>query len=536
MKKLTTIFSVFAFAAAVANAADIDLIYTSSNAKGEAKWFDESSWGTTGNPTNLPPSDNAMAAQFEWDFQHLYLDRDTTMSYLILNRDIGVKTSTPTLSLYDPETKAETNLTFDISQNVAAGASSANIIKGHPGSGGFNAKVDSMNFIFDGGTINITDSSEGNTGTRTANIFIKPESNDVDFSGKTYSYTFNSNVVSTENLYIEGKSASNKAGGVFKVEFNKELSLVNGSDYKTLTLGNTKDVYNADAAGNMTAAGLAVVIGKEATANVLNVSVGNNATLIVDGVLNTLTTSSSNKNNFNTGSTFIINGEVNYSGPIFASGKIVVGENGVFKTTNKGDPYILLGVGSELVINSKTKGNVNFDHVGLRMSNGSKLTINGDGLAATTKIWVTNSASVEIAFNASTSFTSFCWCANDAKNITMKFADDVTVILDTFSTKNPDKWAKTGLTSLMSLVLENYTNGQLQIKKLSEDLDADCKDDMSVVKGEGFVDGSFEWIWHDETNTYWLTGKAAPVPEPATVAVLFGLFAMALVVYRKRRY
>lgn len=43
MKKLTTIFSVFAFAAAVANAANIDLIYTSSNAKGEAKWFDESS-------------------------------------------------------------------------------------------------------------------------------------------------------------------------------------------------------------------------------------------------------------------------------------------------------------------------------------------------------------------------------------------------------------------------------------------------------------------------------------------------------------
>ena len=318
MKKLTTIFSVFALAAAVANAADIDLIYTSWDAKGEAKWFDKASWGTTGNPSNLPPSDNAMAAQFEWNFQHLYLEKDTTISYLILNRDIGAKSATPTLSLCDPETKAETNLTFDISQNVAEGASSATIIKAHGGNVGFNAKVDSMNFIFDGGTINITDSSEGNTGTRTANIFIKPENHDVDFSGKTYSYTFNSNVVSTENLYIEGKSASNKAGGVFKVEFNKELSLVNGADYKTLKLGNTKDVYTVDAAGNMTAAGLAVVIGKEATANVLNVSVGNNATLIVDGVLNTLTTSSSNKNNFNTGSKFIINGEVNYSGPILA--------------------------------------------------------------------------------------------------------------------------------------------------------------------------------------------------------------------------
>ena len=534
MKKLTTIFSIFAFAAVMANA-DIDLIYTSSNAKGEAKWFDESSWGTTAQPSKLPPSDSSMAAQFEWNFEHLYLDKDTTMSYLILNRDIGAKSATPTLSLYDPETNVETTLTFDISQNVAEGASSSDIIKGHAGAG-FNAKVDSMNFIFDGGTINITDSSEGNTGTRTANIFIKPEGNSADFSGKTYSYTFNSNVVSTENLYIEGKGSSNKAGGVFKVEFNKELSLVNGSDYKTLKLGNTKDVYTVDAAGNMTAAGLAVVIGKEATANVLNVSVGNNATLIVDGVLNTLTTNNKNTNNFNTGSTFIINGEVNYSGPLLAFGKIVVGENGVFKTMNKGDAYIQLGVGSELVINSKTKGNVNFDHVGLRMSSGSKLTINGDGLAATTKIWVTNSASVEIAFNASTSFASFCWCGNDAKNITMKFADDVTVILDTFSTKNPDKqWAKTGLTSLMSLVLENYTNGQLQIKKLSEDLDADCKDDLSVVKGEGFVDGSFEWVWHDETNTYWLTGKAAPVPEPATYAALFGLAALGFALYRRRR-
>lgn len=521
MKKLTTIFSVFAFAAAVANAADIDLIYTSPNAKGEAKWFDKSSWGTTASQSNLPPSDNAMAAQFEWDFQHLYLDRDTTMSYLILNRDIGAKTSTPTLSLYDPETKAETNLTFDISQNVAAGASSATIIKGHGGSRGFNAKVDSMNFIFDGGTINITDSSEGNTGTRTANILIKPENNDVDFSGKTYSYTFNSNVVSTENLYIEGKSASDKAGGVFKVEFNKELSLVNGADYKTLTLGNTKDVYKVDAAGNMTAAGLAVVIGKEATANVGKFKVGENAFLQVDGVLNTNTAG----NEFATGSQTVINGTWNYFGHNELYGRLEI--KGEARRTG-GDSFINLRKNSELVIDGKNKGDIQF-LTGIRMFGGGKLVINSDSLDAGTNIWIPygsvgNENHIEV--NASTKLNSFRFGNNTSTIIT--FADDAILILAEFSSGNGDGWVHE-LTSNELLTLVNYENGKI---RCTSDMTKDNKNDLSVIRADGFEDGSFKWELGFD-GTYWLVGTA--VPEPAAVAAIFGLAALGFALYRRRR-
>ena len=60
-------------------------------------------------------------------------------------------------------------------------------------------------------------------------------------------------------------------------------------------------------------------------------------------------------------------------------------------------------------------------------------------------------------------------------------------------------------------------------------------DDTDVRASNIFVDGQEAFLIYNETKGGWYVNSSAAVPEPATVAAIFGLFAMGFVAYRKRR-
>ena len=523
MKKLTTFASIFALAALSANAA-IDFSETLESSV-DGKWFDASNWNN-----QQPPNDSYMGAYLQWSYEHMYLDDDATIGSLKLNRDIGARPvgaeePTPTLSLYNPDTKTESTLTIDFSGR--SDPSDGKVIYGAGNGQGFNAKVNSMNFVFDGGTINITDSSEGNTGTRTAKIFMAPETNEIDFTGKTYGYTFNSNVNSTEHLLLQGvyNDSSYKTGGVFKFVFNKTLTLKNGNDYKNLTVASTILSRKTDSAGNITDSGAYLHLGETATANIGKLIVGNNAFVQVDGVLNTNTTG----NTFAKGSLTEINGTWNYIGSsVLSSANLTINgkANGV-----TGDRWIGVRDSSVLTINGKNKGDIAFLQ-GIRIFNGGTLVINSDSLDGGTIIWLPNENSStrqvnNIILNASTSINSFRFGTNTETIIT--FADDAILTLTQFSSNNGDGWVH-ALTSGELLTLVNYENGKI---RCTSDMLSDTLNDLNSIKAAGFEEGSFKWELGSD-GTYWLVGTAA-VPEPATVAAFFGLAALGFALYRRRR-
>ena len=130
-------------------------------------------------------------------------------------------------------------------------------------------------------------------------------------------------------------------------------------------------------------------------------------------------------------------------------------------------------------------------------------------------------------FNANAKLLGFSW--QDKTSVVFKFAEDVEVLLKTFSLNEGDGSVYHGLKGDVSLTLEGYRNGMIRITSL----DKQDLDDLTLIKAAGFEDGSFRWEFDDASNSYWLVGTAA-VPEPATVAALFGLAAFALVLYRRR--
>ena len=60
-------------------------------------------------------------------------------------------------------------------------------------------------------------------------------------------------------------------------------------------------------------------------------------------------------------------------------------------------------------------------------------------------------------------------------------------------------------------------------------------DDTDVRTSNIFVDGQEAFLIYNEEKGGWYVNSTGAVPEPATVAAVFGLFALGFVAYRRRR-
>ena len=521
----------------------------------DKQWSDTDAWAnTTGEAVEKVPNGKDDQITLNFNFKSIYMDMDVTLNSLMFNRELGVAwrdmgkdpNANPTIymgeTVTDGDGLRDATLTLDLANKTANGYV-LYPAHGNDSVGGINAvtygeyKIMNMNLTFEGGTIKVTDSA--NTGTRTAYFSMRPEG-DKDFTGRTYGYTFNSFVESTENLSLEGRPSNHTDnGGVFKFTFNKDLTLFNGDDatdqYRILTLTATSVPLTYDAAGNIEKAGNYAVIGENAMALVRRITLEKNTALQIDGVL--LTQKASNKQTTNMvsiGALLIVNGTFDMAGTLSVHGKTVI--NGVLDGTTRSidDPYVQVYSKGEMVI-GKNAQKVSLGRTGLRLYKGAKLSINsasafGDN---STRIWffkpdtVTDESSI-VEFNANAKLLGFSW--QDSTSVVFKFAEDVEVLLNTFSLNEGNGSVYHGLKGDVSLTLEGYRNGMIRITSLdNQDLD-----DLTLIKAAGFEDGSFHWEFDDASNSYWLVGTAA-VPEPATVAAIFGLAAFALVLYRRRR-
>ena len=537
-------------------------IRTDGNGK---QWSDIDAWkkmtsSTTSEVLEKVPNGKGDQITLNHNFKDIYMDMDVTLNSLMFNRDLGSawrdmgKDPNANPTIYMGETVTDGDGLRDATLTLDLANKSLNSYVLYPAIGdnvvyGINAfthtytetgevyKVMNMNLTFEGGTIKVTDSA--NTGTRTACFSMRPEG-DKDFTGRTYGYTFNSFVESTENLSLEGRLNSQADnGGVFKFTFNKDLALFNGDDatdqHKILTLTATSVPLTYDAAGNIEKAGNYAVIGENAMAVVRRITLEKNTALQIDGVLSTQ--KASNKQTTNSvyrGALLIVNGTFDMAGALSVHGKMVI--NGVLDGTTRSidDPYVQVFSSGEMVI-GKNAQKVSLGRTGLRLYKGAKLSIDS-ALAFddnSTRIWffkpdtVTDESSI-VEFNANAKLLGFSW--QDKTSVVFKFAEDVEVLLKTFSLNEGDGSVYHGLKGDVSLTLEGYRNGMIRITSL----DKQDLDDLTLIKAAGFEDGSFHWEFDDASNSYWLVGTAA-VPEPATVAALFGLAAFALVLYRRRR-
>ena len=528
--------------------------YVRTNGNGK-QWSEIDAWAkmtssTTSEALEKVPNGKDDQITLNYNFKDIYMDMDVTLNSLMFNRELGVAwrdmgndpNANPTIymgeTVPDGDGLRDATLTLDLANKTANGYVLYPAI-GNDSVAGVNAvtydeyKIMNMNLTFEGGTIKVTDSA--NTGTRTAYFSMRPEG-DKDFTGRTYGYTFNSFVESTENLSLEGR-LSNQAdnGGVFKFTFNKDLTLFNGDDatdkYKVLKLTATSVPLTYDAAGNIEKAGNYAVIGENAMAVARRVVLEANSALQIDGILETQKSSNAQEtNSVASGALLIVNGTFNMTGCLSVHGKMVI--NGVL-TGVADDPYVQVYSKGEMVIGENAQ-KVSLGRTGLRLYKGAKLSINSASAFDdnSTRIWffkpnTVTDASTVLEFNADAKLLGFSW--QEGTSVVFKFAEDVEVLLKTFSLNEGAGKTYHGLTGDVSLTLEGYKNGMIRITSLdNQDLD-----DLTLIKATGFEDGSFRWEFDEASNSYWLVGTAV-VPEPATVAAIFGLAAFALVLYRRR--
>ena len=499
-------------------------IYTSGG-----DWGSESSWKRSENDTSavVVPDSNEITANLYWSFTEINIDGDYTLSALSMNRDVGSAWSSkglgdiarPAVNLSGTKSDgSDGSINFDIANNshgyVIYGSNngeSVTSLNAYKTSSGFHTY--DWRLSFNGGTINITDSA--NTGTRTAYISISGETT-ADWTGYTYVYDFSSAINSTENLTLKGWSGSDTSTGVFKMEFNNSINLQNADTYQKFALADTK-----------TKTGLMVSMASGTTSNVGSLELGVNTSLTLDGTLNV-----NAKSSIATGAKFTINGNYNYKGSLTVNGELEV--NGVLNAQSS-DPYITVNSAGKIVVNSAKKGDF-YTYTGVRLSGGT-LVINSDAFNASQKLWMLkpsdNSTGVR-EVNSDVSFYSFCWITDSKTQIV--FNGDYVMHLKNLSSNNGDYWSR-ALDETIGLELVNYKNGLIQVDRLTDNSWTDpertknATDKLEYIVAEGFEDGSMEWVWHDETSTYWLEGVA--IPEPSAYAALLGALALGIALRRR---
>ena len=228
---------------------------------------------------------------------------------------------------------------------------------------------------------------------------------------------------------------------------------------------------------------------------------------------------------------YTINGVYKYSGSLTINGELEV--NGILNAVSS-DPYITVNSTGKLTVNSANKGDF-YTYTGVRVSGGT-LVINSDSFNASQKLWMLNGATNVIELNSDASLYSFCWITDSKTQII--FDGESVLHLKNLSSNNGDYWSR-ALDETIGLELVNYKNGLIQVDRLTDnswtdpDRTKNATDNLEYIVADGFEAGSMEWVWHDETSTYWLEGAA--IPEPSVFAFLFGGFASVYILVRRTK-
>ncbi len=534
MKRSSAFFTALFLSLNVGFGYDIYLDTTEQN----ALWSDNTNWknNSTGNSPETAPNSNTVEADLWWNTTSVKVDGDYTLKMLGANRDTGCSAEIMgEVYINMKESKSDGSdgsLTFDLANNSNGFAidflTSAYLE---------NAK--NLRFIFEGGSLNFTDTVSDTV--RTAVIRSSGESKSAGLFGTEYTKTttFNTVINSTEHLAVQGWNFAGE-GPITTFNFNGDINLYDSavSEYRNFIIwGNNAggttlvSTVNIGASSNFIAASFRACDNTEAVINgnmeLYNTSsspmgeafrVDGKAKVTINGSL--LMEANSNKAVSVSGE-LILNGSLkSVNRGIEIYGKMTVNENATMSLSGN-DPYLLVN-GGELTLNNINKIDA---ERGLRIQNAT-VTFNSDALSSGTVIWMIanyGGNGCVINVNSDLNFNAFSWVQGN--RTTINFADGVVITLDMLS-KNRDNWGDV-LTNDVLLTLNNFENGAIRVAKLDE------KDDLSLISADGFEDGSFKFVWHDETGNYWL--EATAIPEPAAISGILGAFALSLLVLRRRR-
>lgn len=534
MKRSSAFFTALFLSLNVGFGYDIYLDTTEQN----ALWSDNTNWksSSTGDSPETAPNSNTVEADLWWNTTSVSVDGDYTLKMLGANRDTGCSAAIMGLVNINmagtQSDGSDGSLTFDLANN-----SSGFAIQFTTSASLENAK--DLRFVFNGGSLNFTDTVSDTV--RTAVIYASGESQSAGLFGTEYTKTttFNTVINSTEHLAVQGWRYAG-AGPITTFNFNGDVNLYDAeaSEYRNFTIwGNNEggttlvSTVNIGASSNFVAASYKVCTNTET---------------VIDGnveLYNTSATPMTEAFYVEKGGKATINGslslEATKNKAVTVSGELIL--NGSLKSVNRGidiygkmtvnenatmflsgsDPYFQVN-GGELTLNNINK----IDAArGLRMQNAT-VTFNSDALSSGTVIWMIanyGGNGCVINVNSDLNFNAFSWVQGN--RTTINFADGVVITLDMLS-KNRDNWGDV-LTNDVLLTLNNFENGAIRVAKLDE------KDDLSLISADGFEDGSFKFVWHDETGNYWL--EATAIPEPAAISGILGAFALSLLALRRRR-
>ena len=541
MKRSSAFLTVLFFSLNIGFGYDIYLDTTEQN----ALWSDNTNWKnySTGNNPETAPNSNTVEADLWWSTTSVKVDGDYTLKMLGANRDTGCSAEIMgEVYINMKESKSDGSdgsLTFDLANN-SNGFAIDFLTSAHLE----NAK--NLRFIFEGGSLNFTDTVSDTV--RTAVIRSSGEASSAGRFGTEYTKTttFNTVINSTEHLAVQGWHFAGE-GPITTFNFNGDINLYDSavSEYRNFIIwsnnaGGTTLVstVNIGASSNFIAASFRACENTEAVINgnmeLYNTSsspmgeafrVDGKAKVTINGSL--LMEANSNKAVSVSGDgELILNGSltsINRGSEIY--GKMTVNENATMSfrgTVAYPDAYLMIN-GGNLVLNNTKK--INIDR-GLRLQNAT-VTFNSDALSSDTVLWMISNYSggsgCVLNVNSDLNFNAFSWVQGN--RTTINFADGVVITLNMLS-KNRDDWGKV-LTDDVLLTLNNFENGAIRVTSLDE------RDDLSLISAAGFEDGSFKFVWHEETGNYWL--EATAIPEPAAIAGILGALALCFAAARKRR-
>lgn len=534
MKRSSAFFTALFISLNVGFGYDIYLDTTEQN----ALWSDNTNWKdySTGNNPETAPNSNTVEADLWWNTTSVSVDGDYTLKMLGANRDTGCSEAIMGevyINMKGSKSDgSDGSLTFDLANNSNGFAidflTSAYLE---------NAK--NLRFIFEGGSLNFTDTVSDTV--RTAVIRSSGEAGSAGQFGTEYTKTttFNTVINSTEHLAVQGWNFAGE-GPITTFNFNGDINLYDAgaSEYRNFTiLGNNAggttlvSTVNIGASSNFVAASYKVCTNTETVIDgnveLYNTSATpmNEAFYVEKGgkatINGSLSLEATENKAMSVSGELILNGSLkSVNRGIEIYGKMTVNENATMSLSG-GDPYLLVN-GGELTLNNINK----IDAArGLRIQN-STVTFNSDALSSGTIVWMVanyGGSGCVINVNSDLNFNAFSWVQGN--RTTINFADGVVITLDMLS-KNRDDWGNV-LTDDVLLTLNNFENGAIRVTSLDE------RDDLSLISADGFEDGSFKFVWHDETGNYWL--EATAIPEPAAMSGILGAFALSLLALRRRR-
>ncbi len=189
----------------------------------------------------------------------------------------------------------------------------------------------------------------------------------------------------------------------------------------------------------------------------------------------------------------------------------------------------------------------------LRMAGSAQLVLNGSnsilvsegGKSSDSLIWLW-AGNQRIEFNADNALKGFCFAprtnpdATGTTTLTIVIGENCNLLDLGTLTAETDGFGGY-LTDGCTLIFEGFKNDTVRITGLrAGSIDSKTgvysEDNLENIKADGYEEGSFylEFVnGVDDSDGYWL--NAIAVPEPAEVAGVFGILALALAVLRRRK-